>query len=181
VSPLSDDPVKRARQLANLQPGAGAGDGGLQRALGHGAYAQVRARRVERREAEIFDALAADAPLRADGALPAHDGAIVALLAQVLCRLEDVAANIRDCGVFEQRGRRKGQLRPVVEAEARLRREAAGYLDQLAMTPKARGALGLDLARTVDLATAMSEPDPARRADLMRAAGVLEGGGPPGA
>lgn len=35
--PLSDDPAKRARQLANLQPGAGAGREGQAPALVHGA------------------------------------------------------------------------------------------------------------------------------------------------
>lgn len=118
----------------------------------HGAYAQLNAERVEQREAAIFEAFAADAPLRADGELPSHDGAIVALLAQAMLRLEDVAANIRDFGFFEQRGKRKGQLRPAVDVEARLRREAAGYLDALGMTPKARAALGVDLVKARDLA-----------------------------
>lgn len=36
MTPLSDDPVKRARQLANLQPGAGAGRVGEAPALRHG-------------------------------------------------------------------------------------------------------------------------------------------------
>jgi len=36
VSPLSDDPVKRTRQLANLRPGAGAGRLGEAPALRHG-------------------------------------------------------------------------------------------------------------------------------------------------
>ena len=186
--PLSTDPVKREKQLANLQPsdpdarerqraglvpGAGAGDGGLQRRLTHGGYAQLHAERVESKEREVYDALAADAPLRDSvGNLPRHDAAQVALLAQCLCRLEDVSANVRDFGVFEQRGKRKGQLRPAVELEAKLRREAAGYLDALGMTPKSRAALGLDLVRREDLASAMSERDPGRRAERMRAAGV---------
>ena len=40
------------------------------------------------------------------------------------------------------------------------------------MSPRARAALGVDLARTVDLSTAMSEPDPDRRARLEAEAGV---------
>lgn len=173
MSPLSSDPVKREAQLANLRPGAGAGDGGLQRARTHAGYAALARERLEQKTLEIYDALASDAPLRdGTGELPRHDAAAVALLAQCLCRLDDVTANVRDFGVFEQRGRRKGSVRPAVELERTLRREASSYLAELGMTPKARAALGLDLARTVDLATAMSEPDPERRAELMREAGV---------
>lgn len=173
--PTGGGGARNPRSLANLQPGAGAGDGGLRRNLNHGGYAHLAAERVSERERAIIDALAADAPLRSGaGELPAHDGAIVTLLAQCLLRLEDVAANVVAFGVLEQRGKRKGQVRPAAELEAKLRREAAGYLDALGMTPKSRAALGLDLARTVDLATAMSEPDADRRAELMREAGVTD-------
>jgi len=40
------------------------------------------------------------------------------------------------------------------------------------MTPKSRAKLGLALARTVDLSTAMSEPDDERRAELLAEAGI---------
>jgi Phage terminase, small subunit len=175
--PVGGGGARHPNSLANLRPGAGAGDSGLQRARSHGAYTQLAADRVSERERAIIAALSSDAPLR-DGAdeLPAHDGAIVTLLAQCLCRLEDVSANLRDFGLFVQRGKRKGHVRPAVELEAKLRREAAGYLDSLGMTPKARAALGVDLARTVDLATAMSEPDPERRGELMRRAGLHQEG-----
>lgn len=175
--PVGGGGARHPNSLANLRPGAGAGDGDLQRARGHGGYAAIARERLEAKTLAIFEALAADAPLR-DGAggLPAHDAAQVALLAECLCRLEDVAANIRDFGIFEpKRSKRKGQIRPAVDLEARLRREAAGYLAELGMTPKARASLGADLARTVDLATAMSEPDPVRRAALMREAGLGDG------
>jgi Phage terminase, small subunit len=148
----------------------------LQRALTHGGYAELARARLAENERRIYDALAADAPLRdSAGALPAHDSAIVALLADCLCRLDVLRLDIGAHGVLVERGRRKGQVRPAVELEARLRREAAGYLAELGMTPKARAALGVDLARTVDLATAMSEQDPERRAALMREAGVGDG------
>jgi hypothetical protein len=175
VSPLSTDPEKRARQLANLQPGAGAGDGGLQRARAHGGYAALLPERLEQKTLEIYGALAADAPLR-DGAggLPAHDTVAVALLAQCLCRLETVAADIAMHGMLEQRGKRKGQVRPAAELEGRLRREASGYLDALGCTPKSRLAMGLDLVRTVDLATAMSEVNPERRNERMRELGLID-------
>jgi len=149
VSPLSSDPVARETQLANLQRAPTGND----RAATHRGYAKLAEERVDEKVREVWQALAADAPLRdGDGELPAHDSAAVLLLAQVLCRLEDVTANIRDYGVFQSRGKHKGTVRPAVELESKLRREAAGYLDSLGMTPKSRAGLGLDLARTRDLA-----------------------------
>ncbi|HWF31961.1 MAG TPA: P27 family phage terminase small subunit [Solirubrobacteraceae bacterium] len=153
MSPLSSDPAARAAQLANLQPGAETAPLGNDRARSHGGYARLAAERIDEKVRDVWEALAADAPLRdLDDKLPAHDSAIVDLLAQTLCRLEDVTANIRDYGVFQGRGKHKGAVRPAVELESKLRREAAGYLDSLGMTPKSRAGLGLDLARTRDLA-----------------------------
>jgi hypothetical protein len=64
---------------------------GNARARKHGAYARVAHARLEAKQREVFDALAEDAPLRdPDGGLPAADGVTVALLAQALCRLDDV-------------------------------------------------------------------------------------------
>jgi hypothetical protein len=60
-----------------------------------------------------------------------------------------------------------------------MRREASDYLDALGMTPNSRAKLGLDLQRTVDLASAMSEPDDARRAELLREAGIEDEDGSP--
>ena len=160
--PTGGGGARNPRSLANLRsipPSARP----AQPNLSHGGYAQLHAERVERKEREVYDALAADAPLR-DGAgeLPRHDAAQVALLAQCLCRLEDVTANVRDFGVFEQRGKRKGQVRPAVELERTLRREAAGYLDVLGMQPKSRAALGVDLMRATS--TMGDELDAARAA-----------------
>jgi phage terminase small subunit len=149
VSPLSSHPAARASQLANLRRAPA----GNQRAVSHGGYAALARDRLEVKVREVYDALAEDAPLRdADGGLPAQDSTVVTLLAECLCRLEDVTANIRDCGVFQARGKHKGTVRPAVELESKLRREAAGYLDSLGLTPKSRAGLGLDLARTRDLA-----------------------------
>jgi len=60
-----------------------------------------------------------------------------------------VTANVRDHGVFEAK---TGAVRPAVELEGRLRREAADYLDALGCTPRSRARLGLDVARGFDLA-----------------------------
>jgi len=117
----------------------------------------------------IYEEQAEAAPVRAaNGDLPVYDRALVRLLAQALCRLEDVTPWLDKHGAFDRRGKPRSALR----WEARLRREVAGYLDAMGMTPKARARLGVDLARTADLASAMSEPDPERRKRLMAEAGV---------
>jgi len=170
--PLSDNPRKRERQLANLRPSPGASSGNTL-AVRHGGYATIARGRLEEKQRDVFDALSADAPLRdARDELPRHDGAQVALLAEVLCRLDDVNAYLAARGYLDG----KGNVRPAAELAGRMRREAADYLDALGMTPKSRAKLGLDLARTTDLATAMSEPDDERRAELLAEAGIDEEG-----
>ena len=157
--PLSDDPDKRARQLANLKPRPVPAPYGARR---HGGYSTVTAERLAPRTREIFDALALDAPLRDQGGeLPAADAGIVTLLAQALCRLEDVTGYIEETGWLDQK---TGEPRTaVLEIERRLQSMAAGLMDKLGMTPASRARLGLDLARTIDAAKVMSEPDPEKR------------------
>jgi len=149
----SSDPRKRERQLANLRVGPPAASGN-RLALRHGGYAAIVHERLEAKALEVFDALAADAPLRGPtGDLPAADVAQVRLLSEALCRLDTVSADVSAFGLLEQRGKRRGQVRPAVELEGRLRREVADHLDALGMTPKSRARLGLDLQRGFDLAT----------------------------
>jgi len=152
VSPTSRDPAKRAKQMANLRPAPPAPAGNAL-ARRHGGYAAVARERLEEKVLEVFDALAVDAPLRdPDGGLPAADVAQVRLLAEALCRLDTVSADVSAFGLLEQNGKRRGQVRPAAELEGRLRREAADYLDALGLTPKSRARLGLDLQRGFDLA-----------------------------
>lgn len=154
--PLSKREAARRRQLANLTARPPAPEPGNQRARRHGGYAAVAVARMEAKVREVFDALAADAPLRDQvGELPAADGALVTLAAECLCRLEDVSANVRDHGLLDG----EGGVRPVVELEGRLRREAADYLDALGCTPRSRARLGLDVARGFDLAEHWAEQD----------------------
>ena len=142
--PLSTDPVKRERQLQNLRPGAGAAGVGNRRRVVHGGYAMVASERLAVRQQEVFFALSEDAPLReSDGGLPAADTALVVLLAQALCRIEDIGSYLRDHGLIDT----KGKVREAVDLERRLRQEAAGYMADLGMGPRARAALGLSLTR----------------------------------
>ena len=142
--PLSRDPRARARQLANLRPGAGAGDGGLQRATTHGAYAEITENQLRDQELRIFEALAADAPVRApDGGLPREDTLIVRQLAESLVRLQRISTHLIAKGIEKE----DGSLRPAVELELRVRGHVLDLCRELGMTPKARAALGVDLVR----------------------------------
>jgi len=136
-----------------VQP-APAGNG---RAVKHGAYARVAADRLDAKVREVFDALAEDAPLRdPDGALPAADGACVRLAAEALCRLDSVGDWLARRGIEDA----QGELRAgVLEVEAKLRREASDHLDALAMSPRSRARLGVDVARVAsfDLARHWSD------------------------
>jgi hypothetical protein len=144
----SSNPAARARSLANLKRGDQGMPGNRNRVT-HGAYARIAEDRLEVKAREVYLALAEDAPVRAgDGGLPAADAVPVRLLAETLCRLDDVAAYLRDRGLLGE----DGNLRPAVDVERRLRAEALDYSEALGMTPRSRARLGLDLARSFDLA-----------------------------
>jgi len=168
--PLSDDPAKRSRQLANLRPGAGAGDGGHGRALKHGGTARrATLVRAGTWAAAIQAELEREAPLRdASGGLPLHDRQVVELLASALARLEAVTTWLDLRPALDPQGRPW----PAEEIARSLRLEAARYLDALGMSPGSRAKLGLDLQRTTSLAVAMSEPDADRRRVLLAEAGI---------
>jgi hypothetical protein len=175
--PLSSNPEKREAQLANLVPGGAPAPAGNQRAVTHRGYAAIARDRLDGKVAEVFEAIGEDLPLQGpDGEPPAADVAQVRLLAECMCRLEDVAANIRDFGLFDQKS---GDIRPAVDLERRLRKEAAGHLDALGLNPRSRVKLGLDVAKAagrIDAASALSrarrETDPAKRKAILEEAGI---------
>ena len=51
----------------------------------------------------------------------------------------------------------KGQVRPVVDLLVKLLKEARSYCETLGLTPSSRAKLGVDVARTFDLAAAFAE------------------------
>jgi hypothetical protein len=164
---LSKDPRKRQRSLANLKKGQRAG---RPNGRTHGGYSRVARARLEAKQLEVYDALSEDVPVRGpDGGVPAPDSPLLRLLAQTLCRLEDVEQWIALYGAFDPKTK---EARRVLDVEATLRKEAADYLDRLGMSPRSRARLGVDFARQADLAQAMSEPDPEKRAHLLRQAGL---------
>ena len=159
--------TERGRQIAraNLR-NAPAAPPGNQRARVHGAYAAVAADRLEAKTRQVFDALAADAPVRAvDGGLPAEDSVIVRLLADCLCRLDSVGEFLTRRGWQDD----DGQPRAVLDVEARLRGQALNLAVELGMTPRSRAALGLDLVRVATAADALDEHLAERYGDAVEA------------
>lgn len=147
---------------------------GNKRGLRHGAHAEPDPLLAAGKAEALAAVLAAAAPVRDElGGLPAADRAMVVLLAKTLCRLESVSEWLDEQGPLDRRGKPRSALR----AESKLSNQAVSYLKELGLTPRSRAALGLDLARVVDLATAMSEPDADRRAALLRQAGLDGVGG----
>lgn len=159
---LSQNPDRRRRQLANLNRGGKHPGSG--RKPTHGAYAAITEAELEAKTRVIFDALAADAPVRAsDGGLPAHDTLAVRLLAEVMVRRERVVATTLKQGLEIASGPNKGKLRGVVEYGLRLDNQALDLARELGMTPSSRAKLGLDLVRAqrFDLAQEWAGEPPA--------------------
>jgi len=144
MSPLSSDPGARAAQLANLRPGAGAGDGGLQRARRHGSYAAVTEGELDAKVRALIVAVGDDLPVReADGGVPAADAIPLRMLAEALIRRE----RVRETEVRHGIEAPDGKLRGVVEFGLRLDAHVLRLCEQLGLTPRSRASLGLDLAR----------------------------------
>jgi hypothetical protein len=148
----SKDPAARGRSIANLRRGGQTPDGSQR--VTHGAFRRVvDAGDLDAKARTIFDALAADAPLRdPSGELPAADAVTVKLLADALVRLDDVADYLRRHGLEDA----KGELRvSALDVERRLQATAADLAARLGMSPRARAQLGLDLARMMSAGDAL--------------------------
>lgn len=157
------------KSLANLRqaPPAEKGNG---RALKHGLGATVT---LAPQAEAIREVLATQAPVRAaDGSLPVYDEAIVMQTARVMARVQSATDFVDEHGFLDA----NGELRPVVPELTRIERQLTELLDRLGMTPTSRARLGLNLARTADLATAMSEPDPEKRRAMLADVGLAVDG-----
>lgn len=156
--PLSSNPERRDAQLRNLRR-APAAPAGNRRHVTHGGYAVVADERLDARVLEVFRALGDDLPLRgADGEMPPADAARVRLLAEAMCRLDDLADFLRRRGIEDEKGRLRTAA---LDLERRLRAEAANHADALGLSPRSRVDLGLDLQRA---ATSAAEEEAARAA-----------------
>jgi hypothetical protein len=159
--PLSRDEQARSRQLANLRRGGPPAEPGNGLALKHGGHSELLLADVEAEVRELVDALGSAAPVRAaDGGLPDADVPAVEQAARALRRYRSLSAWCDAHGRLEER---TGKVKPAADLELRAERALGLALDALAMTPRSRARLGLDLARSVDVASALSEPDPGLR------------------
>lgn len=144
--PLSRDPEKRERQLANLKPGAAPWQPGATPHLKHG----LRSRRPDgvllgSSAREIVDALAETVPLKGpDGqVLPQFIVAVEAAALQLII-VRRVLGYLTTHGWEDSRGRMRPEAEGLERATERLRK----HLDGLGATPGAYARLGFDVART---------------------------------
>lgn len=125
----------------------------------HGAHGPLPAEHLEGKAAEI----AAVVPVRGeDGGLHPADAYAVQMLAEVLCRIELATAHIDKHGLTNKKGEAHSLLRHLSRWEA----QAREWMNDLGMTPRARVALGLNLARTRDLAQEWASKSARRPADV---------------
>jgi hypothetical protein len=162
--PLSHDPEKRAKQLAQRR-NAPPPERGNRRAQKHGA----KARPDPQRQAQVEAQLARQLPVRGANGPSSSDAVHVSLLAITIVRIETCAAYTSKHGMFT----RGGGVRPSVELEEKLITRASNLADKLGLSATSRAKLGLTVAQTqLDLATLLSEPDSDKRQELMRNAGL---------
>lgn len=137
---------------------------GNQRALTHGGHAVVAPVEAEC----VVEAIRAVLPVQ-----HAADAWVVAELADALIRLHRFRRFVDANDPWMARSRTAlNKVRSAMYWEERYTGRVFRLLRDLGMTPAARAKLGVDLMRQVSLAEAMSEPNPAKRADLLRQAGV---------
>ena len=156
--PLSNDPEKRERQLANLRAAPPAPIGNA-RTVKHAALATAATMDVSAEVRAIFDALADAAPIRDhSGGLPAADEAAVEIAALALKRWRSVNTWCELHGRFEEK---TGAEKPAARYELDAERALHKALDVLGMNPTSRMKLGLDVARaqSLDLARAWQVED----------------------
>ncbi|MGI8804342.1 MAG: hypothetical protein ACR2IN_01350 [Thermoleophilaceae bacterium] len=137
----------------------------------HGGLTTPSAEEVAPIEQELEQIMAA-APLRdSNGEVPISDRHWARELAADIWRLRRVRLWLDMHGALDEK---TGNVKPAAALELKLSQHVREGLEAMGMTPRSRARLGLDLQRTADLATAMSEPDPDRRRRLLAEAGFGE-------
>jgi hypothetical protein len=126
----------------------------------HGAHAPLTAKHKDVREK--VEEIAEVVPVRGpDGGLHPADREAVVRLAELLCRIDRATAHLDRHGLTNRKGEAHSLLRHISRWEA----AARDWMSDLGMTPRSRVALGLDLARTRDLAQEWASPKRRRRID----------------
>jgi hypothetical protein len=136
-------------------------------AVKHGGHAQIVAGELADVAAQITAAL----PVKHQA-----DEWAVAELADALIRLHRFRAWLAEHDPWKQRGKMQlAKVKSAMRWEERYAGRVLRLLKELGMTPAARAKLGVDIARSVSLAEAMSEPNPTKRAALLEQAGLEAG------
>jgi hypothetical protein len=163
---MSKDPAARKRSMANLKNGTGA-QKGQQVALRNGSRAKLPVGDLAQAREEIQEALAAAAPLRdREGGLPIADRAAVEIVACGLSRYRYMQEYLENLTPFTSGGRLRYTL---VRELRRTEKQLLAALAELGMTPKGRASLGLDLARTQEIAHVKPNREPEHLLALARA------------
>lgn len=158
-------PDRREVARANLRPAPPAPKRN-RRASKHGLRAQYPAG-IEAAAADVAEGF----PVRdATGHVPAQFRLAAEALATAVARKRSGEAWLNEHGPLDE----NGAPRPAAELLEKTARSVERLLAECGMTPRAAAALNLDVARSVDLASAMSEPDPVLRRELLRQAGVID-------
>ncbi len=167
--PTGGGGARHPRSLANLKP-APAAPSGNRRTLRHGGYSAALVADVEVEVRELMDALGEVAPVR-DGAggVPPADVPALEIAARALRRYRTVSGW---CDLHGRLDDRTGERRPAATLELECERAYWRALDASGLNAQARARLGLVIARSVDIASALSEPDAALRSALLREAGL---------
>lgn len=117
----------------------------------HGAHAvRWSDEPVQRKREEILRLLEGDV----GAVLKPADQTTVGLLAVALRQVELLNRHLEEKGPILP----SGQVRPALEMLAKLLKVALDYAGQLGMTPVSRARLGLDVARTADIAQLLATP-----------------------
>ncbi|HEV7483607.1 MAG TPA: hypothetical protein VGO13_10965 [Solirubrobacterales bacterium] len=160
MTPLSGDDQARDAQLANLKRGDNPAPPGNQLAVKHGGYSTIPDAQRSAEFVEIYEALAATAPLRdANGALPVVDEVAMEMVARALKRWRDVVAWCDEHGRIDDA---TGQLKGAAEFELRCERALHRACDVLGLNAKARAAIGVNVATGIDLAAKWAEENAAK-------------------
>lgn len=149
MSPLSNDPVKRAAQLSNLRRGGEPNAGSFKPGqpspnLKHGLRSRQPGPLLGDAAIEIVDALAATVPLRSpDGEVLPQFVPAVESAALDLIVVKRVLGYLTAHGFEDARGR----LRPEVEGLSRANARLMSKLADLGATPTSYARLGFDVVR----------------------------------
>lgn len=161
--PIGGGGAGNPASLANLRRGDTIAPVGNTRAMRHGAYSAALVADVTPEVRELMDALGGVAPVRdPDGGLPDADVVAVERAARLLRRYRRIEAWLDLYGELDEK---TGDVKPAARLAGELGTSLDRALDALGMTPTSRARLGLDLARTFDLAQAMAADAQRERQD----------------